>query len=59
MAKQVQWNKYVVMCGDFYIEATALKTLRDWLREQTMYSVAVEAINNTQRIGKEQFQAFV
>ena len=35
---------YVVMCGGLYIETAALKTLGDWLREQTMYSVAVEAI---------------
>ena len=44
LSKQVQWNKYVVMCGGLYIETAALKTLGDWLREQTMYSVAVEAI---------------
>ena len=56
---QVQWNRYVVMCGGLYIETTALKTLGDWLREQTMYSVAVETINNAQGIGGEQLQAFV
>ena len=29
LAKQVQWNKYVVMCGGLYIETAALKTLGD------------------------------
>ena len=43
------------MCDSLYIKTAALKILGDWLREQTMYSVAVKAINNTQRIGEEQF----
>ena len=47
------------MCGGLYIETAAMKTLGDWLREQTMYSVAVETINNAQGIGGEHFQAFV
>ena len=59
LAKQVQWNKYLVMCGGLYIVTAALKTLGDWLREQTMYSVAVEVINNAQGTGGQQFQAFV
>ena len=30
---QVQWNKYVVICGGLYIETATLKTLGDWLSE--------------------------
>ena len=33
LAKQVQWNKYVFMCGGLYIETAGLKTLGDWLRD--------------------------
>ena len=50
----------MVMCGGLYIETAALKTLGDWLiTEWTMYSVAVEAINNAQGTGGQQFYAFV
>ena len=59
LVKQVQWNKYVVKCDGLYIETAALKTLGDWVREQTIDSVAVEAINNAKRIREKQFQAFV
>ena len=43
LAKQVQWNKYVVMCGGFYIETAALKTLRDWLRDNGWVQALVQA----------------
>ena len=55
MPWQSKSNETSMMCGGLYIEKAALRKLGDWLREQTMYSVVEEAINNAQRIGEEQF----